>query len=217
MDDKINVLVASEYILVRLGITTYLKTASKAYQVIQADSLSAAAAQFHDHSVDVAVVDLAIVKPSGLSAIKSLLKQDPAVKIIVLSRNEKEPFITKAIENGALGYISLKSDPIELIEAIQAVYRNEKYLSKDVAYGYAIANLNRGSHELALLTTREYQVFTHLAQGKSVNEISVALFISPKTVHVYRSNIFEKLKVSSCFELTLMALKSGVISIDVMD
>ena len=92
-----------------------------------------------------------------------------------------------------------------------------EYLSKSVAYQYAIANLNKNSNTLSSLTNREYQVFTLLAQGRSINEIAGDLFISSKTVHVYRANIMSKLQLDSAFELTLMAIKNGIISVDAID
>lgn len=217
MDQPISVLLISEYALVRLGVLAYLHDNAAIHCQSHVDSLTQAVLQLTENSIDVAIVDLALLKPSGLSALRQLLKHDPATKIIVLSRTEKEPFITQCMENGALGYLSLKCSKDELIEAIHTVYRNEKYLSRDVAYAYAIANLNKTDHALSSLTPREYQVFTLLAKGSAVADIATVLFISPKTVHVYRTNIFTKLKLTSAFELTLLALRHGVISIDVLE
>lgn len=217
MDKFISILLASEFPLIRLGLSAYLKDLDDAACQYQAESLRQANDHLADNNADVAIIDLALLKPSGLSDLRQLLKQDPGLKIIVLSRSEKEPFITQCMENGALGYLSLKCSQEELIEAIHTVYRNERYLSHDVAYGYAMASLNKTDSVLSSLTAREYQVFTFLAKGSAVADIAKALFISPKTVHVYRTNIFSKLKLNSAFELTLLALRQGVISIDVVE
>ena len=216
MDQAIAVLYISEYDLVASGLSAYLVDHPLIKFSGNADSIATAINMLAE-GCDVAIVDLTLLKASGLSDIKLLLKQDPGLKIIVLSRNEREPFITQSIENGALGYISLKCSQSELIEAIQTVYRNERYLSRDVAYGYAMASLNKNDSALSSLTTREYQVFTMLAKGSSIADIASALFISPKTVHVYRANIFSKLKLSNAYELTLLALRQGVISVDVIE
>ena len=217
LDDTISILVISEYPVVRLGLSTYFHDKNTIASVWQVGSLSDATDLLKEQRIDVVIVDLGLLKPSGLSAIKGLLKQEPGIKIIVLSRSETEPFVTKCIENGALGFISLKIEPDEIMEAVHAVHRNEKYLSKSVAYQYAIANLNKNSNTLSSLTNREYQVFTLLAQGRSINEIAGDLFISSKTVHVYRANIMSKLQLDSAFELTLMAIKNGIISVDAID
>jgi|GEM_PF-1996623 len=217
VDKPIAILLVSEFAVIRLGICAYLNDCAEITCQHQAQSLQHAFDYLTNHDADVAIVDLALLKPSGLSALRQLLKHDPGIKIIALSRNEKEPFITQCMENGALGYLSLKCSQDELIEAIHTVYRNEKYLSRDVAYAYAIANLNKTDHALSSLTAREYQVFTMLAKGSAIADIAGALFISRKTVHVYRTNIFTKLKLTSAFELTLLALRHGVISIDVME
>ena len=217
MDSPISVLLISEYALIRLGVLAYLHNNAAIRCVEQVDSLSQAMLKLANHDIDVVIVDLSLLKLSGLSALQQLLKHDPGIKITVLSRNEKEPFITQCIENGALGYLSLRCTQDELIESIKTVYRNEKYLSHDVAYAFAISSINKTDNPLSSLTSREYQVFTLLAKGTSIAEVAAALFISPKTVHVYRTNIFSKLKLTSAFELTLLALRYGVISIDVLE
>lgn len=217
VDNPICVLLASEFPVVRLGVSAYLKDRSDMACQYQAESLQQAMDFLANNNTSVAIIDLSLLKPSGLADLRQLLKQDPGIKIIVLSRNEQEPFITQCIENGALGYLSLKCSQAELLEAIHAVYRNERYLSRDVAYGYAMANLNKTDSALSSLTAREYQVFTLLAKGTSIADIAAALFISPKTVHVYRTNIFSKLKLTSAFELTLLALRHGVIAIEILE
>lgn len=218
VDTSISVLHITSYAVVQYGVAAYLDKQAFIRALHHVTSLDAAGQVLAgDDGVDVAIVDLMLLKPSGLSDIRSLLKGDPGLKIIVLSRSEQEPFVTQSMENGALGYVSMKCSADELIEAIQTVYRNEKYLSRDVAYGYAMASLNKTDNPILQLTTREYQVFTLLAKGTTIAEVAAQLFISPKTVHVYRTNIFTKLKLSSAFELTLLALRHGVISTDVLD
>lgn len=212
--NPLSILMISEYSIVRLGVAAYLNANPLIQSLRSVESLQQAQSIIPEDNVDVMIVDLTLLKPSGLSTISTLLKQDPGIKIIVLSRNEQEPFITQCMENGALGYVSMKCSQDELLEAIQTVYRNEKYLSHDVAYGYAIASLNKGDNPIALLTSREYQVFTLLAKGTAINDVAGALFISPKTVHVYRANVFNKLKLTSAFELTLLALRHSVISLE---
>ena len=214
MGSPVNLLIVSEYPIVRLGVTSCLNGCTDVGSLVYAESLDQAVTALTGGSIDVVVIDLVILKPSGLSGIGTLLKHDPGIKIIVLSRHEKEPFITQCVEMGALGYVSLKSTAEELLEAVGTVSRNEKYLSRDVAYGYAISSLNKTTHAISSLTVREYQVFALLARGEAVTAIAKSLYISPKTVHVYRGNILSKLKIHNAFELTLLALKHGVISIE---
>lgn len=195
-------------------MASYLQEQQLVNRLHQAASLSAAFEEIGQQQIDVAVVELELLKPSGLGAIRALLRAAPGLRLIVLSRREIEPFVTQCMAGGALGYLLLHSQPGELLAAIRAAINDERYLSRDAASAYALASLNREQHVLSALSSREYQVFTRLAQGASVNSIAAALCLSPKTVHVYRSNILEKLKVTSPFELTLLALKNGVISID---
>ena len=213
---KINILLACEYHIVSLGIAQYLETNNQRTSTKTTSTLSSLYSTLKQTQVDIAIVELTLLKSSGLTVIKDIIKIDPGLKIIVLSRNEKEPFISKSMEFGALGYVSLKCQPQELLDAIESVYLNKKYLSKDVAYEFALSNLDNKQQPFSLLTTREYQVFTQLSQGISVNGIAESIHLSPKTIHVYRADIMNKLGLKNSSELTLIALKHGIISIDVV-
>jgi DNA-binding NarL/FixJ family response regulator len=168
-------------------------------------------------SIDVLVIELSLLKTSGLMLIRELINLDPALRVLVMSRKEKEPFISKCIEYGALGYISLQCSVDELITAINTVYQGNNYLSQDVAYSFALSKLNNNQDCVLQLTDREYQVFTALAQGMCVKDIAMNMCLSPKTVHVYRSNIMKKLNVTNTAELTIIAFKNGIITIDLVD
>jgi DNA-binding NarL/FixJ family response regulator len=211
---KLNVLLACEYQIVCLGIASYIEAHSPHRITSRVANLKDLYKALQANGIDVVLVELSLLKPAGLADIKKIIHVDPAIKVIVVARSEKQPFISKSIDCGALGYISLQCSPDEIIECIETTHRNQKYLSKDVAYDFAIASLNNDHEQLSVLTTREYQVFSQLAQGICVLDIADAMKLSPKTVHVYRANILEKLKLESIPELTLLALKYGVISID---
>lgn len=214
---KINIILACEYQIVCLGIANYIESHSK-YQITHnASSLNDLYRQLECSTVDVVIIELSMLKPGGLAGIKHILSKSPGTRIIVVARSEKQPFISKSIDNGALGYISLQCEPKEIVEAIDTVLRGDKYLSKDVAYDFAISSLNKENELISSLTSREYQVFSQLAQGICVVDIAESLHISHKTVHVYRSSIMEKLRVENNSELTLLALKYSVISLDSLE
>lgn len=210
----INVLVASEFQILCHCLQHYLNGELSTTPTDSVTSIDALNRHLQETHIDVAIIDLSLLKPSGLTAIKETLKAEPGLKIIVLSRNEKEPFISKCMANGALGYISLKSKPEELLDAIHRVHNNEKYLSHEVAYDFAMSSLSNENQALSGLTNREHQVFILLAQGIAVKDIAEDIFLSPKTVHVYRANIMKKLGIQNSSELTLIALKNNMISID---
>lgn len=213
---KIHIVLVCEYQIVCLGLAQYISTHNELDVIGHALSLEQLSAVILKKRVDVALVELALLKRSGLSAIRDIHKIDAGIKVLVISRDEKEPFVSKCVENGALGYVSLKCEPQELIQAIHTVNNNQKFLSKDVAYDFAMSSLSKESEILSTLTCREYQVFTLLAQGISVNDIAVQLYLSPKTIHVYRAAIMAKLSAKTASELTVIALKNGVITIDVI-
>lgn len=216
-NQKTKVLLCCAYQMVAVGLSRFLSDYNQ-FQVLTPPTPSMDLMdQISQSSFDILAIDLSLLKHDSLTTLRKIIKTDPALKILILSRNEKEPFITRCMELGATGYISMHCEPIELVEAIEHVNRCEKYLSKDVAYSFALAKINNTDDELSSLTNREFEVFTSLATGLSVKDIAKDLCLSVKTVHVYRANILEKMKVSNTSELTIIALRKGMITIDLVE
>lgn len=209
-----NIILACRYPIIALGISHCIE-ANTGHQVTgRVASVTELLALINKKSKATIIVELELLKPSGLSAIKQIISQSPASNIIVISSSEKQPFISKCIDLGAMGYLSMMCQPEELLEAISIVSQGNKFLSKDVAYEFAMSNLGGDNELLERLTKREHQVMAYLAQGMSASDIAEQLCLSPKTVHVYRSNIFEKLGVSTLPDLTMLALRHGIVSLD---
>lgn len=216
MGNTADLLLICEYPVLGIGIVGILQSNTE-FSIRQESNFSSIYSVLRQQKLDVVLIELVFLKSSGLLSLKELLKAYPLLKIIVLGRGEREPFISKSFEYGALGYLSLKCEPKEIAQAVDKVLRGEKYLSHQVALDYAMSNLEKNQHIASILTVREYQVFVELAKGRSASEIGALLHLSPKTIHVYRANILEKLHVKNSSELTLIALKHGIISIDVID
>ncbi len=207
VDATVSVLLVDDHSVVRAGFR-YLLERVDGFVVIESDSAEAAYRIYREKKPDVVVIDMSMPGIGGLEGIRRLRASDETSRIIVLSMYNDPSFVTRAMEMGALGYLSKNCGPEELAKAIAAVMRGERYFSSDIALEAAG---DTGGTDLSSLSTREFQVFRMLADGASVKDIADTLSLSPKTVNNHRSNIMEKLQLHSAVEMTRLAVREGII------
>ncbi len=207
VDATVSVLLVDDHSVVRAGFR-YLLERVDGFVVIESDSAEAAYRIYREKKPDVVVIDMSMPGIGGLEGIRRLRASDETSRIIVLSMYNDPSFVTRAMEMGALGYLSKNCGPEELAKAIAAVMRGERYFSSDIALEAAG---DTGGTDLSSLSTREFQVFRMLADGASVKDIADTLSLSPKTVNNHRSNIMEKLQLHNAVEMTRLAVREGII------
>jgi two-component system invasion response regulator UvrY len=117
------------------------------------------------------------------------------------------------LKAGALGYLSKRSAPDELIHAIRQVAAGRRYLDVHVSQRLALEEFDGGRNPLEVLSEREFGIFVQLAQGMSVNQIAAVLNISARTVGTHLYNVKQKLGASNQAELALMAMRHGLIQL----
>lgn len=161
-----------------------------------------------EHRPDVAVIDMAMPKTSGVEVTRRLRRACPDVGVLAMSVHEDGPFPGCALEIGAHGYITTSSPPNELFKALRLVQRKKRYMSPQVAQNLI---LNGNESRVALLAPRELEVMLMLSEGRSLREISERLCVSPKTVSTYRTRLMRKLGTSSNVELAHVAFRHGLI------
>lgn len=159
---------------------------------------------------DVLVLDLSLPDGDGLVMIRHLLAQRPGLSIVVLSMHDGALYVQDAMAAGAKGYVTKRSAPDELIDAIRAVVGGEIYLGRDIRR-FAEAAGTGDEHRLPELTAREAQVFLLIARGHSVAKVASTVGINTKTAYAHRSNIYTKLKIFSDHELRLLARVRGLL------
>jgi two-component system, NarL family, invasion response regulator UvrY len=140
-----------------------------------------------------------------------LRSRSDAPPVLVLSAHEDTAHPRRAFNAGALGYLSKRSAPEALPEAVRAVAAGRRYLDVQTAQNLALSKLNGTASPFDALSEREFEVFVHLARGRSVNEIAPQLSLSTSTVGTHLYNIKQKLGAGNQAELTLLALRWGVI------
>jgi two-component system invasion response regulator UvrY len=160
----------------------------------------------------VLVIDIAMPGKGGLEAINRILVRDPEARILVLSAHEDTSYTRRAIKAGALGYLSKRGAPAELLQAVRAVAERTSYIEPVIAQRLAVQGVKGPQGPVDMLSEREFEVFLHLAAGKSVAQIAELLSLSPRTIGTHLYNVKQKLGAQNTAELTLIALRAGLLS-----
>ena len=207
----IRVMLVDDHVLVRMGFRMLLADA-KVEVVAEAGSGEQACHDYPQVKPDVVVMDLSMPGMGGLEAVRRLLAQDPKARILALSAHEDTAHPRRVLRAGALGYLAKRSAPDALIVAVNAVARGERYVDAQTAQALALAQIEGGEASPAdTLSEREFSVFIQLARGMSVAQIAETLNLSPSTVGTHLYHVKQKLHASNQSELTLVALRWGLI------
>jgi two-component system invasion response regulator UvrY len=208
----IKILLVDDLQLVREGIKRLLQDDRGLEIVGEAKDGEEAVALAKKLKPDVVIMDVHMPGIGGLVATKRLLHNNRDLRILALTICDTEPYPTRLLQAGVKGYITKGCKSEEMIRAIRAISKGQRYITTEVAQQIAINSFTKGGESpLELLSERELQIMLMIIQGQKVLDISQKLCLSPKTVNSYRYRIFEKLGVKSDVELTLMAMRLGMI------
>lgn len=204
----LKIVLVDDHPIVRAGFRQLLDL-QPGWEVVELGSAAELAAHLRVGAVDVLVLDLSLADADGLVLIRQVLSARPSVPVIVLSMHDGALYVQDALAAGARGYVTKRSGPDEIVDAVNAVLAGDRYLSRDVrAFGQGDAGVDAQAPEL---TAREAQVWLLLARGHSVARVAKTMGVSPKTVYAHRSSIYTKLGVSSDHELRQLALRRGLV------
>jgi DNA-binding NarL/FixJ family response regulator len=212
---KIRILLADDHALVRQGLRMILEAEPDLAVVAEAgDGLEAVQMALRE-PIDLAVVDVAMPRMTGLQAARELQARRPEIRVLMLSMHDNEQYFFEALKAGASGYVLKSGANRDLVDACRAAMRGEPFL-----YPAAITALIRDHVERARsgdgdstdpLTPREHDVIKLIAEGHTSDEIAAALTIARKTVDRHRANILEKLGMRNRVELTRYAIRRGLV------
>ncbi len=206
----VRVMLVDDHALVRMGFSMLLADA-QVEVVAEASSGEQACQDYARVQPDVVVMDLSMPGMGGLEALRRLLAQDPKARVLVLSAHEDTAHPRRALRAGALGYLTKRSAPDALIAAVSALARGERYVDAITAQALALAQIDGESSPADTLSEREFSVFLQLARGLSVARIAENLKLSPSTVGTHLYHVKQKLGAGNQSELTLVALRWGLI------
>ncbi|GGO47454.1 DNA-binding response regulator [Streptomyces daqingensis] len=212
---RIRILLADDHALVRRGVRLILDGEPDLQVVAEAGDGAEAVAAARAQEIDLAVLDIAMPRLTGLQAARELASLRPGLRILMLTMYDNEQYFFQALKAGASGYVLKSVADRDLVAACRAAMRGEPFV-----YPGAVTALIRNFLERArngdegpdrLLTHREEEVLKLVAEGHSSKEIAGMLVISVKTVQRHRANLLHKLGLRDRLELTRYAIRAGLI------
>ena len=208
----IRVMLVDDHAVVRTGFRLLLQSVASISVVGEAESGEAAIQRYAELAPDIVVMDLAMPGLGGLEALKRIRAQFPQARILALSAHDDPVHARRALQEGALGFLSKRSAPEALIEAVTTVANGRRYLDAALAQKLALADISGSTKSpVERLSEREFEVFIRLASGATVQRIADDLSLSASTVGTHLYNIKQKLDVVNQSELTLIAIRHGLI------
>ena len=162
---------------------------------------------------NVLLLDINLPDINGIELTKIITKSHPNIKIIALTNYEDVSFVKRMLGYGALGYLLKNAHKEELINAINAVVKGEKYLQKTIERKILNQSLGRKENSALQpeLTRREKEILQAIANEMTSLEISEKLFISPKTVEAHRNNILSKLGAKNSVGMIKIAIEKQLL------
>jgi DNA-binding NarL/FixJ family response regulator len=210
--ETLRILVADDHPVFRYGMRAILSSKPDVELVGEARDGKEAVDLALELRPDVILMDINMPGMDGIEATRSILEELPAVGILVLTMVEEDDSVFAAIRSGARGYLLKGADGEETMRAIRAVAGGEAIFGPAIAgrlTGY-FAAWNDAARPFPELTERELDVLDLIARGRTNAAIAEALYLSPKTVRNYASNIFTKLQVADRAQAIIRAREAGL-------
>lgn len=209
----IRVLLADDHSIVRDGLRRIIEDSGEMEVVAEAADGRDALRQVAEARPDVAVIDISMPGLDGLEVVTRLQTEAPELPVLILTMHEEAQYVVRAIEAGAMGYLTKQSAPEQLVAAIRRIYHGQRYITEEATEALAlrVARGAAGQTPLDTLSMRELQVLRRLAMGHTSREIATAYSISIKTVDTYRARLLKKLNLRNSAELIRFALQSNLL------
>ncbi len=210
MSEPISVMLVDDHAVVRMGFRLLLEGSPDIRVVAEAESGEDAVRRVQEVKPQVVVMDLSMPGIGGLEALSRILARDPAAKILVLTAHEDAMHAKRVLKAGALGYLSKRSAPEALIQAIRQVMQGRTFLEPAIAQELAVQQVTGERTPVDMLSEKEFKVFLALAKGQSVADIAEVMSLSPRTIGTHLYNIKQKLGASNSAELAIIAMRHGL-------
>jgi len=209
----IRVLLADDHSIVRAGLRRIVEESGDMEVIAEASDGREAVRQALEKKPDVAVIDISMPGLDGLEVVSQLQHYYPKLPLLILTMHEEAQYVVRAIQAGAMGYVTKQSAPEQLVAAIKKVISGHRYLTDEATEALAL-HMARGTHgqsPLDSLSMRELQVLRRLALGNTNREIAEAYHISIKTVDTYRFRLLKKLNLRNNAEISRFATQNKLI------
>jgi DNA-binding NarL/FixJ family response regulator len=212
---KTRILLADDHAVVRRGLRLVLEGEPDLEVVAEAGDGAEAIELAVSEGVDLAILDVAMPRMTGIQAAEELSRRMQSVRVLMLSMHDNEQYFFEAIRAGASGYVLKSVADRDLVEACRATMRGEPFIYPAAARALIREHLERAAageeFEGSPLSPRESQVVKLVAEGYTSREIAELLVITEKTVERHRANVLEKLGMRDRVELTRYAIRQGLV------
>jgi two-component system invasion response regulator UvrY len=212
----IKVILCDDHALIRRGIRDTLSDAMDIEVVGEAGDYGELRSLLRDlgpnGGCDVLVLDINMPGRSGLDVLHVMKDEGTAIRTLIVSMYPEDQYAIRALRAGAYGYVNKGGDPQLLVQAVRTVAQGRKYVTPEIAQMLVeslTAPVNEQAHQK--LSDRELQTLVMIASGKRLSDIAEELMLSPKTVSVYRARVLEKLALANNSELTVYAIRNGLV------
>jgi len=213
----LRILIADDHEVARQGIRVLLESHPGWEVCAEAKDGREAVELASNSKPDIALLDIGMPNLNGLDAARQILAMSPAIRILILTMHDAEQVVREVLAAGARGFV-LKSDAArDLVAAVDALQHRRTFFTTRVTQmvmnGYLHQEKESQPLAKAVLTPREREVIQLLAEGKTSKEVAVALKLSVKTAETHRTNLMRKLDLHSVADLTLYAIRNGIVQI----
>ena len=203
------ILIIEDHPLVREGIRSYLQRTTFHEVVGESGSGLSGLAKVGELRPDIVLVDLCLPEMDGIEVIRRVHHEYPLTKMLVVTRQNGSAYVTRAVRNGAHGYLLKNSNIQDLALAIDTILADGRYFSPSIAG--VLNEQGSVSDPYEELTAREREVLQLVAEGRTASDIRDILYISARTVEKHRSNLMKKLGLKCHAEVIRYALQRGLI------
>ncbi|MET9230327.1 response regulator transcription factor [Lentzea sp. NPDC003310] len=211
----VRILLADDHALVRRGVRMILDNEPDLEVIGEAGDGAEAITKARADRPDLAILDIAMPRLTGLQAARELSRLLPDLRILILTMYDNEQYFFEALKAGASGYVLKSVADRDLVEACRSAMRGEPFLYPGAVNSLIRNYLDRakegGGFPAKAITDREEEILKLVAEGHSSKEIADMLVISVKTVERHRANLLQKLGLKDRLELTRYAIRAGLI------
>jgi DNA-binding NarL/FixJ family response regulator len=209
---KIRILLADDHTIVRKGVRMLIASHADMEVVGEAKNGKEALEQTRSLKPDVVIMDVSMPEMNGIEGTRQICDEFKQTKVIALSMHRDSVYVREILRAGARGYLLKDSDDDDLVRAIRLVFRGEAFLSPSVSDAVLSDYRKHVTNPIDLLTSREREVLTLIAEGKTNKEIANALNLSVYTVESHRGSVMEKLNLHNTGDIVRFAIRSGLIT-----
>lgn len=212
LNKKIRVLLADDHKILRKGVRMLIDSQPDMEVVGEAKTGREAIEEARQLKPDIVVMDVSMPELNGIESTRQICGEMKNVKVVALSMHRDSVYVREILRAGASGYLVKDSEDDDLVKAIRAIHQGEAFLSPAISDAVLTDYRRHVSNPVDLLTSREREVLTMVADGKTNKEIATTLNLSVYTIESHRGSVMEKLNLHNTGDIVRFALRNGLIS-----